>query len=162
MYTPARWMTSRAAALGIAVAVAFGAGACSSNLRSDTPQSSPSNSSSPQQGKPAASRGEAPTPKATIEPVLVVASVDTDGRHVSASGYVQGTVQDGKTCTFAFSHEGKSVRMTHEGLANRLTTSCGLVQVPIDQFVRGSWSVTLSYEAEGKTITSAPSTVEIP
>lgn len=164
MDTFARSMTRCTSVLVIAAAIALGASACGQGPAApgDAPSPSAHETLKPTPPGTAADSGEAPTPKTTIEPVLVVSSVDTDGRNVSASGYVQGIVEDGKTCTFTFTGEGKTVRQVHEGSADRMTTSCGLVQVPIDQFVRGSWSVTLSYEAQGKTFASAPSTVEIP
>jgi hypothetical protein len=118
-----------------------------------TPDARPSTSSTPT---------PTPTPPAPVEAVLVVAGVDVDGEHVSASGYVQGLVEQGKPCTFVFTGLGMTVRAEHTSSADRMTTSCGTVRVPIDQFVRGSWSVTLSYETKGGTVTSAPSALEIP
>jgi hypothetical protein len=103
-----------------------------------------------------------PTPAPTIEAVLVVASVDVDGKHVSASGYIQGVIEDGGKCVFTYEREGATVTADHDGTADRMTTSCGLVQSPIEQFVRGTWNLTLSYDVHGKTYTSAPTTVEIP
>jgi len=106
--------------------------------------------------------GATPTPTPTIEAVLVVSSVDVDGKNVSSSGYVQGLVENGGTCVFTYARAGATVTAQREAVADRMTTSCGLVQSPIDQFVRGSWSVTLSYEHDGTTYTSVPATVEVP
>jgi hypothetical protein len=107
--------------------------------------------------------GATPTPTPTIEAVLVVSSVDVDGKNVSSSGYVQGLVEDGGTCVFTYARAGATtVTAQREAVADRMTTSCGLVQSPIDRFVRGSWSVTLSYEHDGTTYTSVPATVEVP
>jgi hypothetical protein len=94
-----------------------------------------------------------PTPVG-IEPVIVVAGIDVDGLHVSSSGYVAGVVEDGGVCTFVFAGAGSPVEVTTVGRADVRTTSCGLVQLPIDQLARGSWTVSLSYLSE-----SAPSTV---
>ncbi|TAM71910.1 MAG: hypothetical protein EPN48_00465 [Microbacteriaceae bacterium] len=99
-----------------------------------------------------------------IEPVLVVAGVDVNGEHVTASGYVSGVVADGGTCVFMFKNPANttSVTVDNTGNADRMTTSCGMVQVPIARFDRGSWSVTLGYTSGNRVVESAPLTVEIP
>lgn len=116
-------------------------------------------SARPSQSKPSS----APTPTVTTQPVLVVASVDVDGKHVTASGYVQGVIEDGGACIFAFTREGSpAVRIQHEAVADRSTTSCGTVQPDIGQFTRGSWQVTLEYVADGKDSVSTPLALEVP
>lgn len=99
---------------------------------------------------------------APIEAVLVVASVDVDGTNVTASGYIQGAVEDGGTCVFTFSGNGSEFTMEHEASADRMTTSCGTVQAPIDKFQRGPWAVTVGMAVKGTTYTSQPTTVEVP
>lgn len=104
-----------------------------------------------------------PTPTVAIEPVLVVASMDVDGKHLTASGYVQGIVKDGGNCTFRFTREGSTtVSIDNDAVADRGTTSCGAVQADAAQFTRGSWQVTLSYLSNGKDYVSSPLTVEVP
>jgi hypothetical protein len=151
----------KAFAVGIVLATAVPLVAaltgCTSAAPTATGSADPSTTSQPS----AASSGT-PSPAPTIEAVLVVASVDVDGKNVSASGYIQGVIEDGGTCAFTYEREGTTVTADHEGTADRMTTSCGLVQTPIDQFVRGSWNLTLSYEVHGKAYASAPTTVEIP
>lgn len=97
-----------------------------------------------------------PTPMG-IEPVIVVAGIDVDGLHVSSSGYVAGVVEDGGLCTFVFAGGAAPVEVTSVGRADVRTTSCGLVQLPIEQLSRGSWTISLTYLSE-----SAPSTVSEP
>ncbi|MCI0158203.1 hypothetical protein KNO15_15995 [Leifsonia shinshuensis] len=99
---------------------------------------------------------------APIEAVLVVASVDVDGRNVTASGYVQGTVQDSGTCEFTFSANGSEFTVEHDASADRMTTSCGSVQVPIEKFQRGPWKVTVGMTIDGTPHTSEATTVEVP
>ncbi|MFF1571800.1 hypothetical protein ACFVWR_03575 [Leifsonia sp. NPDC058292] len=140
-----------------AVALAGGLTACTAD--SPVPSSS---TTQPVPSKPAQTPSDVPTEGSTIEPVLVVASVDVDGKHVSASGYIQGVVEDGGSCVFSYEREGKTVTAQQQGTADRMTTSCGLVQSPIEDFVRGSWTLTLSYESKGEKYTSQPATVEIP
>jgi hypothetical protein len=118
-----------------------------------------SSSSRPSQSKPPSS----PSPTVTIQPVLVVAAVDVDGKHVTASGYVQGVIEDGGTCTFSFARSGSpAVRVQHQAIADRSTTSCGAVQPEITQFSRGSWQVTLEYISDGKDYVSTPLALEVP
>ena len=104
-----------------------------------------------------------PSPAPTIEPVIAVASVDVDGQHVTASGAVQGVVEDGGTCSFAFTHEGaETVTLENQGVADRSSTACGAVQPEIARFVRGPWSVVLTYTSPAGTFHSQPQTVEVP
>lgn len=104
-----------------------------------------------------------PTPTVTIQPVLVVASVDTDGKHVTASGYVQGIIEDGGACTYRFTREGSAdVTSARDAIADRATTSCGTVQPDIAQFTRGAWHVTLTFVSNGTDYVSQPLTVEVP
>ena len=97
-----------------------------------------------------------------IEAVLTVAGVDPDGQHVTASGYVQGIVEDGGACVFAFAGAGTAFTVQQAASADRMTASCGTVQVPIEKFQRGPWQVTVAMTIEGETHTSQPITVEVP
>lgn len=115
----------------------------------------------PSATKSAAPGNDAQTP-APVEAVLVVASVDPDGAHVTASGYLQGVVRDGGTCVYTFSGSGSEFTVEQEAAADRMTTSCGTVQVPFDKFTRGSWTVTVGVTVNGRTVTSQPTTVEVP
>lgn len=125
----------------------------------EAPEGSPS-SASPM---PEKTLSASPSPSVTIEPVLVVASVDVDGDHVSASGYVQGVIQDTGTCTFVFTRDGSpDVTVDHEAVADRATTSCGTVQPEIARFARGTWQVALTFTSGGREYTSQPQTLEVP
>jgi hypothetical protein len=106
-----------------------------------------------------------PKPTASgIVPAVTVAGVDVDGQTVSASGFVAGVAEDGGTCAFDFtSGAGETASATSTGIVNVDTTSCGLVQLPISDFSRGSWTVVLTYTplAAGE-YTSEPIELEIP
>ena len=132
--------------------------ACSSPTgQTRTQPADPSGSAS---AKPGAAT---PSPSATVEPVLVVASMDVDGAHVTASGYVQGIIQDTGTCTYTFTKTGASpITVEHDAVADRATTSCGTIQADAAQFARGSWSVTLGYASGGSDYHSAPVELEVP
>lgn len=112
--------------------------------------------------------GEAakPTPtetSTTREAVIVVAGVDVDGAHVTVSGYVNGVIEDGGSCTFELEGNASKVEAKSEGLADRLTTSCGTVSVPIAEFSKGPWVVTLRYvSVSDDVVTSEPVDLEIP
>ncbi|ODA91029.1 hypothetical protein ATY41_07340 [Leifsonia xyli subsp. xyli] len=104
-----------------------------------------------------------PTESATVEPVLVVASVDVDGKHVTASGYVQGVIEEGGTCVYTFTRSGSpAITVEREAVADRATTSCGTVHTDAAEFARGPWSVTLGYAAHGHDYRSAPVELEVP
>lgn len=113
-------------------------------------------------GTKSSSPGSDESTPGPIEAVLVVASVDPDGKNVTASGYVQGVVRDSGTCVFTFTGEGSEFTMEQPASADRMTTSCGTVQVPIEKFTRGSWKVTVGMDVDGPTYTSDVTTVEVP
>lgn len=97
-----------------------------------------------------------------LEAIIVVAGIDTDGAHVSASGYVSGVIEEGGTCSFEFSNGIDTVLADTDGITDARSTSCGTVQVPAESFVRGSWTVTLSYASETAEAVSEPVGLEIP
>lgn len=100
---------------------------------------------------------------AGVEPVLVIASADDDGATVSASGYVAGVVEDGGACHFVFQANGKQTAADSAGIPDVRTTSCGLVQVPIEVLGAGSWKITLEYSAlDANLYTSLSETVTVP
>lgn len=80
-----------------------------------------------------------------VLPVIVVADVDVDGQHVTSSGYVAGILEADGTCTFRFESVDAEVSAESIGIADRSTTVCESVHVPIAEFVRGTWLVTLTY-----------------
>ncbi len=104
------------------------------------------------------------TPAATVEPVIVVAAVDVDGQHVTVSGYVGGIIEDGGTCAFVFTADGKApVRVTQPSVADRSSTSCGSAHVPVDQLGRGTYGVVLQYESKaGGAFASKSTRIEVP
>ncbi|WP_314139513.1 hypothetical protein [uncultured Plantibacter sp.] len=88
-----------------------------------------------------------PTPP-PADAVVSYAGVDFDGLHASAAGYVQGIIENGGSCTFTFTGLGEPIVVTSEGIADSSTTSCGTVQVPLEQLPSGTWSVTLTYSSD--------------
>ena len=107
-----------------------------------------------------------PTPSETpddgTEAVITIAGIDVDGMNVSASGYVSGIVEDGGTCEFTFTGISGEVTVESTGIADVSVTSCGFVQAPSEQFVRGSWTVTLTYTSETTDSVSEAVALEIP
>lgn len=104
------------------------------------------------------------TPAPTVEPVIVVAAVDVDGQHVTVSGYVAGIIEDGGTCAFVFTADGRApVRVTQPSAADRSSTSCGTAHVPVDQLGRGTYGVVLEYQSTaGSTFASKSTRIEVP
>jgi hypothetical protein len=116
-------------------------------------------------GPSATSTSGVPTSTPTPEPeaVIVVAAVDADGKAVTTSGYVNGIIEDGGSCTFTLSSVGGSVTATTTGQADTSTTSCGQGITPIEKLSRGSWNVVLTYTSlSQRTVVSQPVSVEIP
>lgn len=155
-------MNTRFRALG-ALAIVFVLTGC-------TVATSPVDSSTtPVAPSPSATTTKSPgsadsTPAATVEPVIVVAAVDVDGQHVTVSGYVAGVIEDGGTCAFVFTADGRApVRVTQPSVADRSSTSCGSAHVPVDQLGRGSYGVVLQYETKtGGAFASKSTRIEVP
>jgi hypothetical protein len=104
-----------------------------------------------------------PTPTPEPDAVIVVASVDPDGKAVTTTGYVDGIIEDGGSCAFTLTSGGSSVTTSTTGQADTSTTSCGQGITPIEKLSRGSWSVVLTYTSLSKrTVMSEPVNVEIP
>ncbi|MGK9148855.1 hypothetical protein KXS11_14595 [Plantibacter flavus] len=127
------------------------------------PESTPSPTTSTiAPGNESTSKGEDPTP-IPPEAVLVFASVDEDGAAVSASAYVAGVIENDGVCTFTFTMGDAVVTSVSDGLADRSTTSCGTVQIPIDQFTSGAWNASIVYtSATIPELASVSSPLEIP
>ncbi len=101
-------------------------------------------------------------PAPSVEAVIVVANIDVDGAHATASGYVSGVIEDGGACAFVFHGEPGEVTAESTGVADRATTSCGSVSVPIDQLQKGTWSVRLEYRSDHSEVVSEETIVEVP
>ncbi|RLP75994.1 hypothetical protein D9V32_07500 [Mycetocola tolaasinivorans] len=109
---------------------------------------------------------ETETPEDSTDAVLVLASVDVDGANVSLSGYVNGIIEDGGSCTYELtSEEGTIEKVERAGAADRSTTSCGVGQIPVEKLPSGTWTARLVYQpvdGSAKPVTSAPESVEVP
>lgn len=101
-------------------------------------------------------------PRPSVEAVIVVANIDVDGAHATASGYVSGVIEDGGMCTFVFTGEPGEVSATSTGAADRANTSCGSVSIPIDRLGKGTWSVRLDYRSDTAQVVSEESIMEVP
>jgi hypothetical protein len=95
---------------------------------------------------------------------VTIAAVDVDGLHASVAGYVTQVMEDGGRCEFRLSPDTAeaAVRIVGESYANVESTSCGTLQVPIDELARGSWIVVLEYSSESLNLQSEPVAMEVP
>ncbi|TFC90422.1 MULTISPECIES: hypothetical protein [Cryobacterium] len=91
-----------------------------------------------------------------------MAGVDVDGTNVSASGYVSGVIESGGECTFIFAQGDSVLSAVSESSLDRLSTSCGTIQIPSADFSRGSWTASLEYKSVTVATTSQPMSLEIP
>jgi len=140
------------AAIGVVVLLVAGCSALGP-VSTQTPIPSVSQTENPQDSQVAPS----------IEPVIVVAGVDVDGKNVTVSGYVAGVLENGGVCTFSFVGQKPVASLQSTGIADRSSTSCGSVQAPIGEFTRGAWKVMMSYTTlSGDSFTSEPATVAVP
>ena len=101
-------------------------------------------------------------PPPSVEAVIVVASIDVDGAHATVSGYVSGVIEDDGECSFVFTGPSDDFSVTSVGTADRSTTSCGAVSVPIEQFSTGSWTVVLGYRSDEVDVMSEETPLEVP
>lgn len=144
--------------VGIGVGIGIALAGCSSvpdhsAVASTSPHPSPAFSRPPADSKVA--------PK--IEPIIVVAGVDIDGKNVTVSGYVAGILESGGECRYLFASGANSFAVTSTGNSDRSSTSCGSPQAPIGDFTKGSWGVTMRYTTlSGDVYTSKSARVEIP
>ena len=120
-----------------------------------------------EQTAPSVDEQTAPPADSTLAPerdaVIVVAGVDVDGLNVTVSGYIAGILEAGGECIYSFRGLSAETSVTATGEPDRSVTSCGTSQVPIDQFTKGTWEITMSYTAlDGTVTTSLPTALEIP
>ncbi|WP_378147466.1 hypothetical protein ACFJGV_05555 [Cnuibacter sp. UC19_7] len=131
---------------------------------STTPTSSPtptSTASAPP--SPTATTDPAPSPDpqpttpsaGSATPFITVASLDPDGAHVSASGYIVDVIESGGICTFTFTLGDTTLLASSTGVADRTSTSCPLVQLPASQFPPGTWQVGLNYSSASVSLGDA-------
>lgn len=119
--------------------------------------------------------GEAPAPDAGGEPsdgsvtgdrstsaVLVSAAADEAAQVVAMSGYVDGVVVEGETCTYRLTASGssESVEVSTTSVADATSTSCPWGELPLASLHAGTWSAQLHFPVTGAV--SAPVTVVVP
>ncbi len=83
--------------------------------------------------------------------VLVNASTDAAAGVVAMSGYVEGTVADGQTCTYSLTDGTDSVEVSTVSVADASVTSCPWGEIPLSELHSGVWSAQLHVPASGAT-----------
>ena len=96
------------------------------------------------------------------EAVVSVAGVDVDGTQVTASGYVTSVIAEGLRCTFSFVQGEHSIQAESLSLPDRDGSSCGTVQVALEEFDRGSWEVNLTVTGGSEQIAPGSAYMEVP
>ncbi len=95
--------------------------------------------------------------KKTVTPLIVNASSS------GVSGYVQGVVEDGGSCTWTFTKGGLKFTKSSAGLANVSNSTCPYTSLSSGDFSEsGTWKVTLSYSSANASGVSAEGTVTVP
>jgi hypothetical protein len=144
------------------IAPVFGVVAAVSLAGCAAPDSTPTGATlSPSPQHPTATATASAIP---INAAVTVAGVDLNGQNVSVSGFVEGVIEAGGSCTFVLTPKsgGTPLTVTSVGIKNITTTSCGTHQVPIANFSQGPWSVVLKYSSSAANVTSEPVEMEIP
>lgn len=96
------------------------------------------------------------------EAVVSVAGVDVDGLNATVGGFVTQSIREGADCLFTLAQGEQIVERETKAIFNRSGTSCGTIQIPIDELHRGTWKVTLSVDASEVEIEPGSATMEVP
>ena len=80
---------------------------------------------------------------------------------VLASGMVSNIIEEGGSCTYAFTNGETTFTETTTGIANAKNTVCSSVTLDKNQFTEGVWEVTLQYESTTSEGQSEATTFEI-
>ena len=80
---------------------------------------------------------------------------------VLASGMISNVIEEGGSCTYAFTNGETTFTETTTGIANAKNTVCSSVTLDKNQFTEGVWEVTLQYESTTSEGQSEATTFEI-
>lgn len=69
------------------------------------------------------------------------------GSNLEVSGYVQGIVEKGGTCTAVATKGSSVVKQQKAALDDAQYTSCGVILIPKAKLASGTWKVILEYES---------------
>lgn len=117
---------------------------------------------------PSANPGETPGPEETpdeTEPdvVIVFAELEPDRSAVSVSSYVSGLIEEGGQCAAILTLDGVDYTAESEGLADKGTTSCGVLSIPSTDIPRGEGELHVRYTAQdGRVLESERQGVILP
>lgn len=108
----------------------------------------------------------APTDAAALDAFIVIAELDADGAHVTASGGVRGVIESDGECEFRFAPDtgtdGAAFSVDSVGIGDVSGTSCGAVQADAAAFTSGAWTVELDYRSPSGSARSTAQSLEIP
>lgn len=118
----------------------------------------------------AKNNGETPTTtpstqngKKQVTPSITFAGyADATKQQVEVDAFVQGTLEDGGTCTMTATKGGQKVTAQSTGRTNVSQTRCENIIVDRAKFPSGgTWSVVVSYESAAASGSSAPQNMEL-
>ncbi len=93
--------------------------------------------------------------KKTVTPVITNVSAE------SVSGYINGVFEEGGKCSAVFVKGSSKRTLTSTGFTNVSYTQCAPIEIPSNYLSSGTWKVTLKYESNKATGSSAPEQLEI-
>jgi len=111
---------------------------------------------------PATRTTDAPPSDFPATALVTYAGWDASSSSLQAVGIVSGTTDASGTCRFTVRSGGTERSVTSEAVDAASSVNCAQVSFPRSQVASGSWTVTLSYTLDGKTVASEATTVEVP
>ena len=83
---------------------------------------------------------------------ILVTNASSQEERVSASGFVTNVAEEGGTCTYVFTRNGKEVRKDSSTLPNPTSTTCKTVDFPSTELGEaGEWEVYIRYTSTYST-----------
>lgn len=112
---------------------------------------------------PATDEANMPAPEPGAAPTVFLSYAGYDAAEgLQASGYVDGRVENGGTCTLTVTGDGGSASVSSPARADARTTVCGLLTIPRAEVTPGTWQATLSYRSAQASATSEATEVTVP
>ncbi|MFB9664731.1 hypothetical protein HP467_07855 [Curtobacterium albidum] len=111
---------------------------------------------------PADDPSEAPPSDFPATALVTYAGWDAGSGTLQAAGIVSGATDTSGTCTFTATKDGTTREQRSDASVASTSINCAQVSFPRSQLGTGTWSVALRYAIGGKSVTSNPTTVEVP
>ena len=78
---------------------------------------------------------------------LVITSAGLYGGNIEVRGYVSNIVEEGGSCNYTFTSTSSTFTKSTATHSNPTSTTCVAAIVPVSEFSKGSWSVSIEYDS---------------